>query len=82
MIPIMTRYGVLDFEVKRGGYNAEEFCNFTRNTLLPVLSPGDVPVLDNFTTHHNDEFLQLCPRPSGHRATSAPFLLTRDDAGK
>ena len=56
---MLSPFGVLDCCIKKGAFNSAEMRLFAENTLLPLLEPGDVVVLDNARIHHNREFREL-----------------------
>lgn len=64
-IAAMSTNGIEDFYLVEGPVNREVFCEYLRNSLLPVLLPfngindNSIVVIDNASIHHTEEVCQL-----------------------
>ena len=65
VIAAMSTNGVEDFYIVEGSVNGEIFCEYLRNSLLPLLQPfngtnsNSIVIIDNASIHHLDEACQL-----------------------
>ena len=64
-IAAMSTNGVEDFYLVEGSVNGEIFCEYLRNSLLPILQPfngtnnNSIVIIDNASIHHLDEACRL-----------------------
>lgn len=55
----LTREGLIAPFVLDGPINAEWFCAYVKQTLLPLLREGDAVILDNLSSHKNEAVARL-----------------------
>ena len=77
-IPIMSMEGIHDVYITEGSVDGENFSEFVRSSLLPILMPFDninprsVVIMDNASIHHVQEVSNLIETQAGARLHYLP----------
>ncbi|KZV84582.1 hypothetical protein EXIGLDRAFT_591274, partial [Exidia glandulosa HHB12029] len=63
LLPALSLDGMIALDIFEGSVTRERFIEFLRNQLCPVLQPfpgkNSVVVMDNCSTHHDEEIRAL-----------------------
>ena len=77
-IPIISMEGIHDVYITRGTIDGEQFSDFVRSTLLPILmpfnniNPRSVVIMDNASIHHVQEVSDLIETQAGAKLLYLP----------